>query len=168
MTDKEIFCPYHLAKRLKDMGINHPSRFYYIEGWKNSRMEPLEDGEMIIADQQRHAYKLKAESRQAEIDFIPAYMSCELGDMLPRFLPYSRHNDIYIDSMYLEQLFPDEYSSDYECVYRRYLTDDWEKVYSGIGDSESESRANLLIHLIENEVIDVDIVNIKQTEEEAF
>lgn len=163
MTDKEIFCPYHLAKRLKDMGINHPSRFYYVEGWKNSRMELLEDREMIMADQQRHAYKLKAESRQAEIDFIPAYTACELGNMLPKFLPYSKHYK-YTDNIYLEQLFPDGYSPDYECVYRRYL----KKVYSGIGDSEAESRANLLIHLVENEVIDVDIVNIKQAEEEAF
>lgn len=167
MTDKEIFCPYLTAKRLKDMGINHPSRFYFVEGWKNSRMELIEDGEMIIADQQRHAHRLKAESRQAEIDFIPAYTACELGNILPKFLPYSKHYK-YSDNVYLEQLFPDEYSSDYECVYRRYLTDDWEKVYSGIGGSEAESRANLLIRLVENEVIDVDIVNIKQVEEEPY
>lgn len=168
MTDKEIFCPYHLAKRLKDMGINHPSRFYYVEGWKNPRMELLGDGEMIIADQQRHAYKLKAESRQAEIDFIPAYTACELGNMLPKFLPYNECNDIYTGNMYLEQLFPDEYGSYYECIYRGYSTGDQGKAYSGIGYSEAESRAYLVISLIERGKINIDDVNIKQVEEEAF
>ncbi len=168
MTDKEIFCPYHLAKRLKDIGINHPSRFYYIEKWKNPRMELLENGEMVIADQQRHAYKLKAESRQAEIDFIPAYMACELGNMLPKFLSYTKYDDTRTDNMYLEQSFPNETTSDYECSYRGCPIDDWEKVYSGIGDSEAESRANLLISLIESGEININNVNIKQVEEGAL
>lgn len=160
MIDKDIFCPHGLAKRLKELGLNHPSKFYYIDGWKDPRSNIVEDGQVVILGEQRHQSRLTAKIRGANIDFTPAYLSCEIGSILPNELSYLE------DPICLTQLFPENNLSKYEATYIRYEHNSWDKIYSGIGKSEVESRAKLLISLIEDKIISVGSINLKECNEE--
>lgn len=96
-----------------------------------------------------------------EGDLIPAYMSHELGEILPSMINISK-SKIWDDWLQLAQYFPNKDIKYYEAAYVRYNAyDSPTEVYSGFGETEVESRAMLLFDLLEKRILTPDGLNLK-------
>lgn len=162
MTNKSLLCPYLIAKKLMEMGVNQPSCMYYIERRKDVRGEYIKDRDIVIGSNRMELLKKTANKKGTEINFIPAYTSSELGDMLPNIIESKISND---DPLQLTQFFPNKDISSHEAGYVRY--NDYDSptvVYSGFGASEAESRADLLIEIINKGIISATDIKAVNTE----
>lgn len=100
-------------------------------------------------------------SYRKEGDLIPAYMSHELGEILPNIINISK-SKIWDDWLQLTQYFPNRDSRYYEAAYVRYdAYNPQTEVYSGFGDTEVESRAMLLIDLLDKKMLTLSDLNLK-------
>lgn len=103
-------------------------------------------------------------SYRKEGDLIPAYMSHELGEILPSMINISK-SKIWDDWLQLTQYFPNRDSRYYEAAYVRYNAyDSPTEVYSGFGETEAESRAMLLFDLLEKKILTPDGLNLKEVD----
>lgn len=103
-------------------------------------------------------------SYRKEGDLIPAYMSHELGEILPNIINISK-SKIWDDWLQLTQYFPNRDSRYYEAAYVRYNAyDSPTEVYSGFGETEAESRAMLLFDLLEKKILTPDGLNLKEVD----
>lgn len=143
MELKDQVCTFEQAKRLKELGVKQESLFYYFQQTEN------DDPDVIscdIKDFFNHAI------------FHSAFTVAELGDMLPKILPC----ESYDYGMVLVQNFPDgKEQSNYTT---EYISIDSDMDYVGSifeeeGSTEAESRASMLIFLLESEVINVEDLN---------
>lgn len=103
-------------------------------------------------------------SNRKEGDLIPAYMSHELGEILPSMINISK-SKIWDDWLQLTQYFPNRDSRYYEAAYVRYNAyDSPTEVYSGFGETEAESRAMLLFDLLGKKTLTHDSLNLKEVD----
>lgn len=72
-------CPYELALKLHELGVNSESEFYFVKEMKGGGSQT----ESVTQNTMRYSYK-------KEGDLIPAYMSHELGEILPSVINISK------------------------------------------------------------------------------
>jgi hypothetical protein len=77
--------------------------------------------------------------------YVPTYTTGELGNMLPNSLPGKK------------DIFFDRFHEDHRAGYRKYdeHNDNYKYVITQVDTNEANSRAKLLIYLIENEYINI-------------
>lgn len=63
-------CPYELALKLHELGVNSESEFYFVKEMKGGRTQI----DLVTQNTMRYSYR-------KEGDLIPAYMSHELGEI---------------------------------------------------------------------------------------
>lgn len=115
-------CPYELALKLHELGVNSESEFYFVKEVKGGGSKT----ESIAQNTMRYSYR-------KEGDLIPAYMSHELGEILPSMINISK-SKIWDDWLQLTQYFPNKDIEYYEAAYVRYNAyDSPTEVYSGFG-----------------------------------
>lgn len=142
-------CPYELALKLHELGVNSESEFYFVKEMKGGGTQI----DSVVQNTMRYSYR-------KEGDLIPAYMSHELGEILPSMINVSK-SKIWDDWLQLTQYFPNKDSEYYETAYVRYdVYDSQTEVYSGFGDTEVESRAMLLIDLLDKKVLTLSDLNL--------
>lgn len=118
-------CPYELALKLHELGVNSESEFYFVKEMKGGRTQI----DLVTQNTMRYSYR-------KEGDLIPAYMSHELGEILPNIINISK-SKIWDDWLQLTQYFPNRDSRYYEAAYVRYNAyDSPTEVYSGFGETE--------------------------------
>lgn len=165
MRIEDQFCSHEQATKLKELGVVQRSCFCYVNNWRNPRKEPVDDGQHVIGSKDKHMTLLKGRERGVEANFVSAFTVAELGEILPKILPYP-----YLEyGIVLQQHFPDgkeeiSYSTEYVEVYSD--LDYGCVVYGGRGQTEAISRANLLIHIIEDGIVDVKTINDAYSPEE--
>lgn len=104
--------------------------------------------ESVMQNTMRYSYR-------KEGDLIPACMSHELGKILPSMINISK-SKIWDDWLQFTQYFPNKDSEYYEAAYVRYdAYNPQTEVYSGFGDTEVESRAMLLIDLLDKKDVNI-------------
>lgn len=151
MKYQNFMCPYELALKLHELGVNSESEFYFVKEMKGGGTQI----DSVVQNTMRYSYR-------KEGDLIPAYMSHELGEILPSMINVSK-SKIWDDWLQLTQYFPNKDSEYYETAYVRYdVYDSQTEVYSGFGDTEVESRAMLLIDLLDKKVLTLSDLNLNQ------
>lgn len=150
MEYRNFMCPYELALKLHELGVDSESEFYFVK--------EIEEGKLnigsIVQKSIRHVYNKRT--------LIPAYMSHELGEILPNMINIGK-SKIWDDWLRLTQYFPNRDSRYYEAAYVRYNAyDSPTEVYSGSGETEVESRAMLLIDLLDNKILTLNDLNLKK------
>ena len=151
MKYQNFICPYELALKLHELGVNSESEFYFVKEMKGGGTQI----DSVVQNTMRYSYR-------KEGDLIPAYMSHELGEILPSMINVSK-SKIWDDWLQLTQYFPNKDSEYYETAYVRYdVYDSQTEVYSGFGDTEVESRAMLLIDLLDKKVLTLSDLNLNQ------
>lgn len=151
MKYQNFMCPYELALKLHELGVNSESEFYFVKEMKGGGTQI----DSVVQNTMRYSYR-------KEGDLIPAYMSHELGEILPSMINVSK-SKIWDDWLQLTQYFPNKDSEYYETAYVRYNAyDSQTEVYSGFGDTEVESRAMLLIDLLDKKVLTLSDLNLNQ------
>ncbi|MGL4568070.1 MAG: hypothetical protein ACRCU6_06030 [Fusobacteriaceae bacterium] len=58
------------------------SLFYYVVGWVNPRLSPIDEGEHIITAEEKHKTRMLGRERGIEVDFVSAYTLQELNSFL--------------------------------------------------------------------------------------
>ena len=163
MKRQKQVCSIEQAKRLIKLGIAIDSIFLYVINWLNPRCEPVDDGELIILDEQQHIFQRKGELRGAQIEFVSAFTVAELGQMLPdKFNSQGfEHGDNADMSWFCRNervdTFPYcELSKEPNTpVYSR----NKELVPDTYGATEAIARAAMLIHLLEKGYFRAEEVN---------
>lgn len=146
-------CPYELALKSHELGVNSESEFYFVKEVKGGGSKT----ESIAQNTMRYSYR-------KEGGLIPAYMSHELGEILPSMINISK-SKIWDDWLQLTQYFPNKDIEYYEAAYVRYNAyDSPTEVYSGFGETEVESRAMLLFDLLEKKILTPDGLNLKEVD----
>lgn len=146
-------CPYELALKLHELGVNSESEFYFVKEMKGGETQI----DSVVQNTMRYSYR-------KEGDLIPAYMSHELGEILPSMINVSK-SKIWDEWLQLTQYFPNRDSRYYEAAYVRYNAyDSPTEVYSGFGETEAESRAMLLFDLLEKKILTPDSLNLKEVD----
>lgn len=79
-------CPYELALKLHELGVNSESEFYFVKEMKGGGSQT----ESVTQNTMRYSYK-------KEGDLIPAYMSHELGKILPIIPKEEKQNTVKIE-----------------------------------------------------------------------
>jgi len=151
MEYRDFICPYELALKLHELGVNLESEFYFVKEIeeRESNMVP------IILKIIKYIYNNE--------NLVPAYTSHELGEILPNIINISK-SKIWDDWLQLTQYFPNRDSRYYEAAYVRYNAyDSPTEVYSGFGETEAESRAMLLFDLLEKKILTPDDLNLNGT-----
>ena len=92
-------CPYELALKLHELGVNSESEFYFVKEMKGGRTQI----DLVTQNTMRYSYR-------KEGDLIPAYMSHELGEILPNIINISK-SKIWDDWLQLTQYFPNRASA---------------------------------------------------------
>lgn len=134
---------------MDELGVNSESEFYFVKEMKGGETQI----DSVVQNTMRYSYR-------KEGDLIPAYMSHELGEILPSMINVSK-SKIWDDWLQLTQYFPNKDSEYYETAYVRYNAyDSQTEVYSGFGDTEVESRAMLLIDLLDKKVLTLSDLNL--------
>lgn len=134
MKFEDQVCSLELAKKLKGLGVEQDSYFYWI--YTNT---PLKDGsrDEVVAG------KTLGDSHWelgGEQDTYSAFTVAELGDMLPRGCKSYQHLcDGMCDKKYLNEKY-------FVC---KGLDGDFTKY----GDTEADARAKMLVYLLENKLI---------------
>lgn len=155
MEYKNFLCPYELASKLNKLGVDSDAEFYFTEGGL------LKSPKIITAKQKSVVEKLVKERNKKRF-VISAFMSHELGEILPNIINVSK-SKIWDDWLQLTQYFPNADCIHYIAAYVRYNAyDSPSDVYIGLGDTEVESRAMLLIDLLEKKVLTLDDLNLKK------
>lgn len=158
MRIEEQICSIEQAEKLKELGVVQSSCFYYVNNWRNPKFEPVNDGEHVIQGSERHFTRIRGQERSAEVEFVSAYTATELGVLLPNILPHETVNY----GIVLRQSLPDGKALDYYMAeYMEVYTDlDYgATVFCGAGETEAQSRGNLLIYMIETGHIKIDEIN---------
>lgn len=141
---------YELALKPHELGVNSESEFYFVKEMKGGGSQT----ESVTQNTMRYSYR-------KEGDLIPAYMSHELGEILPSMINISK-SKIWDDWLQLTQYFPNKDSEYYEAAYVRYdAYNPQTEVYSGFGDTEVESRAMPLIDLLDKKVLTLSDLKLK-------
>lgn len=86
-------CPYELALKLHELGVNSESEFYFVKEMKGGGTQI----DSVTQNTMRYSYR-------KEGDLIPAYMSHELGEILPSMINISK-SKIWDDWLQLTQYF---------------------------------------------------------------
>ena len=145
MKIQDQVCTIEQAKKLKELGVEQKSLFFWYEDEKLGGVF-RSVGMMLNSTEYNYS----------------AFTAAELGVMLPNTLPVTDSSLVEHQKFYLlRQLFPCEdcegYNTDYEAV-----THDLEydgTFFSSKGETEAISRAAMLIYLIENNLITAEKVN---------
>mgnify|MGYP006907839600 CR=1 FL=1 len=87
-------CPYELALKLHELGVNSESEFYFVKEMKGGGTQI----DSVTQNTMRYSYR-------KEGDLMPAYMSHELGEILPSMINISK-SKIWDDWLQLTQYFP--------------------------------------------------------------
>ena len=144
MKYQNFICPYELALKLHELGVNSESEFYFVKEMKGGGSQT----ESVTQNTMRYSYR-------KEGDLIPAYMSHELGEILPSMINISK-SKIWDDWLQLTQYFPNKDSEYYEAAYVRYdAYNPQTEVYSGFGDTEKMTQWEdmtriLIVKLVRN------------------
>lgn len=142
-TPQRYYCTLQQSKRLRELGVGAPSMFYWeLVDMRYTFPQPMNG----IMPQLRYGNKTKFES-------YPAYTVGELGQMLPSEFKYKSARggmvDTWIDCFNNRGTF--------YCQLRTVTDDvDMKTFYS---ESEAIVRCDVLIHLLENNLIDPSQVN---------
>lgn len=152
MEYRDFICPYELALKLHELGVNLESEFYFVK-----EIEKRESNTVpIILKIIKYIYNNE--------NLVPAHTSHELGEILPNIINISK-SKIWDDWLQLTQYFPNRDSRYYEAAYVRYNAyDSPTEVYSGFGETEAESRAMLLFDLLEKKILTPDGLNLKEVD----
>lgn len=137
MEVKDHICTIDQAKRLKSLGVNQKSLFYYVNNWRDPRKQPINDGEHIIITGEKHITRAKGRERETEVEFVSAFTATELGRMIL--------NAKEVELLQIKNI-PN--------------SDEKEVIVSGFGlcfsrrcKNEAEGRAELVLKLIESGLI---------------
>lgn len=150
MEYKNFLCPYELASKLHELGVDSDAEFYFVKEIAESKINIGP----IIQKSLRHAYNRKT--------LIPAFMGHELGEILPNLINIGK-SEICDDWLQLTQYFPNADCVHYVAAYVRYNAyDSPSDVYTGFGDTEVVSRVMLLIELLEKKVLILDDLNLER------
>lgn len=155
MEYKNFLCPYELASKLHELGVDSNTEFSFTEGGL------LKSFEIITATQRLLMERFVKECNNKR-SVIPAFMSSELGEIIPNTINISK-SEIWDDWLQLTQYFPNADCVHYIAAYVRYNAyDSPSDVYTGFGDTEVESRAMLLIDLLEKKVLTLNDLNLNK------
>lgn len=161
MRVEDQICSLENATKLKELGVNLHSVFCYVNNWVNSKREPIDNGQYIILSEMKHITRYRGQERYVEVDFVSAYTATELG----RILPYNLISSEFEYGLVLMQSFPD--GKEQDCYISSYIEVYSDLDYGGIVHSssaktEADSRAGLLLDLIEKGIVTVEKINAKQ------
>lgn len=79
MKYKNFLCPYELASKLHKLGVDSETEFYFVEGGIPKFLP-------IITTKQKLLVEKWVKERNKKRSFIPAFMSHELGGILPSII----------------------------------------------------------------------------------
>ena len=135
MIDKHV-TNLELSKKLKAAGVPQKSEYYWY----------CQVGGIVCDTECRGEWILRTKKDYPNIGFgeyISAYLSSELGEMLPAidFVGTQKNNDLEWEAIYI-YTSEDEDSEDENTVYLREAD-----------KTEANSRAKMLIHLLDNNLI---------------
>jgi hypothetical protein len=139
MNPTLLVCDLEYAKKIKELGVVHESCFY----WRKQHHVPFKDQE----------FKLFSDKGCDFPATYSAWTTTELGIMLP---------DKYINDedniFYSYQYAKTEH--DFVGLYINFFTkDSWKVIASTRDKKEANTRAKMLIHLIENKHVTVEEIN---------
>lgn len=128
--NREIKTSLELAKELKKLGVKQDSEFY----WYNSKaFAPYKDNS--IMSKEEATYRGEETKGTAFIDFedtYSAFLSSELGELLPNnVIHYSKDGDMWC------------------ALYGKNL----QEGHGEFAETEADSRAKMLIYLLEQTII---------------
>lgn len=170
MRLEEQICSLDKAARLQKQGVAQHSLFYFVNNWATPNGYSIDDGQHIISVGEQHITRLAGRKRGVEVKLVSAFTAMELGQLLPHVLP----SDNVEYGLVLMQSFPDGKEQDYYMSSYIEVYSDLDygvTVHSYSADTEAESRAGLLLDLIEKGIIKVDVMNERyhpKTEIEVF
>lgn len=130
MNIEQQVCSLELAKKLKELGVKQDSIIYWYNyswnGW-------------IVNTRGQLPYNLDTE----QDDCVSAFTVAELGEMLPPYI----------------EKYEKTYWRNFNIKFMSYMTRDGN--YDDLcptqgGDTEADTRAKMLIHLIENNLVKVE------------
>ena len=129
-------CSLEFAKRLKELGVKQESLFYRFPG-------------------ERHQYIFckyyEQYSPHVDLDMndgFSAFTVAELGEMLPFLIEYNNTKYWYHTGKVNND---NEYYEEHEVMY----TNDMKTIAFLRGHTEADARANMLIYLIENKLMEL-------------
>lgn len=155
MEYRNFLCSYDLSSKLYKLGVDSNTEFYFIKKGSSKSFTIITKTHRLLIDK----FVKKCNNKRS---FIPAFMSSELGEILPRLINIGEP-EINTDWLQLTQYFPNADCDLYAAAYVRYNDyDSPSDVYIGFGDTEVESRAMLLIDLLEKKVLTLDDLNLKK------
>jgi hypothetical protein len=126
MKLEDQVCSLELSKKLKELGVKQESLFYWSK----------------LSIQKEHKLEFRTNIFTQEIiladctDYISAFTVSELGEMLPIWSETARRS-----------------TDDWVCISR--FHPDPDNNYYNFGKSEANARAQMLIYLIENKLMEV-------------
>ena len=121
-----------LAKRLKELGVKQESSFYYDYAPHVNNGKPLDDP---IISFWRLPPWCAFGNRPNKDDFVSAFTVAELGELLPDWQETVKRAD-----------------KDWVCIIRHKNSDINDHSFA---QTEADARAKMLIHLIENKLMDI-------------
>ena len=171
MNLKDQVCLIEQAKKLNKLGIKYDSYFYYAE----YQDDYLKEHNIIIFDKNNEIVDnsrkdiMRSLYTEKAVLFYPAFSVAELDELLPKKLFLEDHGTMFIskDALYhgvsLYQLYPNGYNHEYfETGYIESAGSNAtlkNKYYEKYGDTEAESKANLLLFLLETEKVNIEDIN---------
>lgn len=141
MTVKKQCCSLELAKRLKELGVLQDSLLYWEEIPETLRNKFVCNGVTIISTIHRLAFP-PYDDLSRSINYWSAFNVAELGFMLPVIIESSEkfyHLSIDGDKF----VYYEDMQNKFEIHYEEEKLD----------DTEADSRAKMVIHLIENDLL---------------
>lgn len=139
-------CSLELAKRLKELGVNQESLFYWQEHLSGGQSDLIQANEPADDD-----YR----------DFYSAFTVAELGGMLPENILRKRFVGENVEDLYAGNAKEEQdvyFLSSSPCIEGKHWWVGYEKEGKGIWkgfseDSEADARAAMLIYLLENKLV---------------
>jgi len=124
-----------LSKKLKELGVKQDSEFYWIDG------ELLTQKEIVLIQ-----LRIKAYPKANKIYIYSAFLSSELGDELPEFLP-GPNGDWGGWSLVISKHSDMNGYTEWSIGYQKGAA---QLKLEKIADTEADARAEMLVYLIEN------------------
>ena len=128
MTLEQQVCSLDLAKRLKELGVKQDSYFYWSNKMDGSRWR-TENCQFFKIDKRSD---------------VSAFTVAELGEMLPAVV-----------NNYGWRVKKTEKKDKWEIKYRKLKNGEMTILRQNIADTEADSRAKMLVYLLENKLINL-------------
>lgn len=133
MNNTKHVTSLEISKKLKELGVKQDSEFFWTNVLVNLGEDGILEAEEYVLTNSGEIQILKNNFGYKGIDIYSAFLSSELGDMLPNnIINYSKDGNQWC------------------CILGKPMP---EHTYATFADTESDARGKMLIYLIENNLL---------------